>query len=456
MDLDNKANPEDNTEIEYRLSALSINSYNNIPESLIKPIQNILSNQYSEEFEGLNEIRKMLSSMETNCINDVVKSGIVPILIRMAYTRPYEFIYQVCWVLCNIGSGDSSSTKYLISISTLDFFDQIFNLNTNSYALYDQIVWALGNIAGDCTDNRCILSSSNIFQKLLAYADILPLDLNDYQANLIWAISNCVRGNPLPKAEIAIATEKYFIKAFLYFNDINILTDACWSLYYISNIVCNNLLECINISQKIVNLLIDPILQIAIPLFKLLGNIIHGCDNSWNYLNELNIIKVILKGITLEKKALCRESAFVISKLCRRYPNTVQVMIEQNMFDFLFKLIEEEDYSMKIVLYWVFCDSISVSTSQQIKNIYKRDWISEMVKFLFFTSDENIKDAVLGTIVKVLNCLENHFDNQFVLLYNRLQDYSCKDGNFTKNYYDLVGLLREKGFDRKNEGERMD
>lgn len=453
MEIDNQANPEDCTALEDRLSALSINSFNDLPEALIKPIQDILSNQYQNEIKGLNEIKMILSLPKTNYIDDVIKSGIVPTLMRMALTRPHEFAYQLCWVICNIGCGDSLSTRYLIRINTLDFFDQIFYLEPNSYELCDQIVWAIGNIAGDCTNHRNIVSSSNVFNKILAYAEILPLDQTEKQSNLAWTMTNLVRGKPIAKVEITVSIKKHLLKVFLYFNDFEILTDACWGLYSISEIVCKNLLKNPNIAQKILSLLINQILQTAIPLFNLLGNIIVNCDNSWDYLNELNILNVILNGMACEKKALRKVSICVLSKLCSKFPQAIQLMIEQKVFGFLFDLMKKEDNVMKKEIFLVFYNSINVATSQQIGIIFKKDGICVMIKLLLLKNQDTVKSAILESIIKIMKCLENCYGDEFLWLKDKLQDLCYRDENFTENYNKLVELLREKGFDRNDEGE---
>ena len=117
-----------------------INISSNLPLDLQEALTKLSSSNYEDEFIGLRMIRQLLSVVDCARMEEVINTEIAPILMSMVHSRPYEFTLEVCWVLCNLGSGNSECTKYLINIHSLEFFDQIFDLNPSSFDLQDLII----------------------------------------------------------------------------------------------------------------------------------------------------------------------------------------------------------------------------------------------------------------------------------------------------------------------------
>ena len=66
----------------------------------------------------------------------------------------------------------------------------------------EQAVWALGNIAGDGTEFRDLVTEQGIVKPLLDLVDS-PSTTDHFMRNIVWTMSNlCRNKNPSPKIEV--------------------------------------------------------------------------------------------------------------------------------------------------------------------------------------------------------------------------------------------------------------
>ncbi|OMJ82366.1 hypothetical protein SteCoe_16967 [Stentor coeruleus] len=457
MEIDNQEDAAACNAIEENLSALSLNPINNVPEILIGPFQLLFSNQYYSELEGVRAIRKLLSIESNPPINQVISSGVAPTLIQMSYTRPHEFAFEVCWTLCNIGSGDSASTEYLISINSLTFFEKIFDYDPSSYELRDQIVWAIGNIAGDCSKYRDIVSSSKIYEKILLYAQILPINLSAKQANLAWTLSNLVRGKPHAKVEVASTVEKYFILMLLQSNDDKVLIDVCWGLSYTSEIVNNKILSNPAVGQKIIDLMKHANFSIALPSCRALGNMISNYANSWEYLKDFNICQVLRIGLKSQKRTFRKESAWILSNLCAESSEVITAMVENQIYEFLTEIYKggEENVVMNEIV-WVIGNSANSAKSEQMKSIYKSGAVLVIIEYLKVADTDKVKAVILEALIEIVKKLSEDFSEEYYNLIVDAEDI-CNGNSRTVELYDkLIQKLEEKGFGKEDDYEEQD
>ena len=98
-------------------------------------------------------------------------------------------------------------------------------------------VWALGNIAGDNTGYRNMCLSKGATDKLVAAIAKFPANPS-LKRNGVWALSNLVRGKPIPQWDqisIGVAVFRNVI-AEAKFDEA--LIDALWGISWASGINC--------------------------------------------------------------------------------------------------------------------------------------------------------------------------------------------------------------------------
>merc|ERR1712023_120170 len=89
--------------------------------------------------------------------------------------------------------------------------------------------------------------------------------------NGTWALSNIVRGKPIPKISLIEATIPCFAKIVLEETDPEVLSDALWSLSYLTDSEAPQIQQFINSGAipSIVKLLNQKIITILIPSIRI-------------------------------------------------------------------------------------------------------------------------------------------------------------------------------------------
>lgn len=135
----------------------------------------LTSEEPGEVMFGVTSIRKLLTQGKQKDptktkipIAEVIASGAVPILIQlMKQSKEEEMIYELAWSISNLLSGEVDQTYYVNSFGALEVFSNMYLNPELNPKIRDQIIWAIGNLAGDATFYRNIVIQNGVFQKLL-------------------------------------------------------------------------------------------------------------------------------------------------------------------------------------------------------------------------------------------------------------------------------------------------
>ena len=454
MDIDPQTNSAACDAIEGPFSALSINAYSNavlhppldlvpnLPQSLQEALLDIRSNNYQSELRGLITVRKLLSIVNSPHIQEVISTNISPVLIFMAYSRPKEFALEVCWVLCNIGSGNAESTKYLIDIKSLEFFNQIFDLDPDSFDLRDQIVWAVGNIAGESTLYRNIVIGSPICVKILKYSEVLPPSLAQKFQNLVWAMSNLLRGKPHPRGEIVVAINRYLLKALLITEHQDCLVDICWGLSCASEDTEDFEVYSQAVLERFLFLCRYPKIQVVVPSLRVIGNFISNCNQSWQKLSCLGLVDMILLMIQSEKPTIRREAMWIASNLCAETREAVSAMIDAGFFTIAYNMIEHEKENVINEIIWTIANTGNCCSKVQAEALFKIGWIQKLLQ-LFPNVEEKIKCVILEGLTSFFKAYPSWFGKDFSHEIEKLEESKNFNGNVSRLQQELLNQIHE-------------
>merc|ERR1719422_2571825 len=106
----------------------------------------------SVQIEGAQHLRKLLSNEHNPPIQEVIDCGVLPALVQACAKEVTQLQFQAAWALTNVASGDSRHTRAAVQSGTATQFVAL--LSSPDDDVREQVVWGLGNIAGDSVEFR--------------------------------------------------------------------------------------------------------------------------------------------------------------------------------------------------------------------------------------------------------------------------------------------------------------
>jgi hypothetical protein len=134
--------------------------------------------------------------------------------------------------LTNIASGNSEHVSNLIDKDVLQHFISL--LSSPHLEVVEQVIWGIGNIAGDNPFTRDSVIASGALDQIAIVLDHAQPGTS-FLRNASWALSNLCRGRPPPKYEQVKRAIPSLIKVLVENDNEDIITDICWALSYLSD-----------------------------------------------------------------------------------------------------------------------------------------------------------------------------------------------------------------------------
>jgi hypothetical protein len=111
---------------------------------------------YSQDDEtklfGLVGMRKLLSIEKVPPIQETINANLIPVYIEFLHHNIPKFQFEAAWCLTNVASGSSDHVSKLIEKGVLSHFLQL--LSSPHVEVVEQVIWGIGNIAGDSQVTR--------------------------------------------------------------------------------------------------------------------------------------------------------------------------------------------------------------------------------------------------------------------------------------------------------------
>lgn len=362
-------------------------------------VAGVFSDNAAEQVQYTLEFRRLLSIERNPPIEEVIHQNVVPRFVKfLTDDLNPQLQFEAAWALTNIASGTSVHTKVVIDNGAVPVFVHL--LSSPNDDVREQAVWALGNIAGDSAICRDLVLEAGALRPLLM--QLTGDSKVTMLRNATWTLSNLCRGKPPPKFEMvkpALGTLAHLI----YFDDEEVLTDACWALSYLSD-GNNEKIKAVvesGVVKRLVELLLHQSVSVQTPSLRTVGNIVTGDDVQTQFVINVSALPCLLNLLNSPKKSIRKEACWTISNITAGNKEQINAVMEANIIPPLIQILTNADFDVKKEAAWAISNATSGGTPLQIKYLVEQGCIEPLCNLLT-VHDARIVSVALEGLENIL------------------------------------------------------
>jgi hypothetical protein len=365
-------------------------------ESLVIKAQS--SNQ-EEQFSAVQATRKILSKDKNPPIDEIIRTGIVPVLVSCLQSVSPLLQFEAAWALTNIASGTSEQTQMVVRCGAVPLLVQL--LYSKDVHVCEQALWALANISGDGPECRDFVVSSGIIDPLLSFVN--PGTPPAFLRNVSWTLSNlCRNKNPSPPFESVCKT----LPALVYLvqnNDMAVKVDACWALSFLADGQEKQIQVVVDsgVIPVLVPLLAHPDNRVVLPALRTLGNIVTGTDDQTQAVLDGGILLHLRNLVTNTRPTIIREAVWTLSNIVAGNTHQVQMVIDADLVPVVIEALKQGDFRTQKEAAWAVSNFTVGGTPEQVTYLVQQGAVEALCQLLD-CKDTTTTQVILDGLANIL------------------------------------------------------
>uniref|UniRef100_A0A8C0F0D0 Importin subunit alpha n=1 Tax=Bubo bubo TaxID=30461 RepID=A0A8C0F0D0_BUBBB len=367
--------------------------------------QNASSDNQGIQLSAVQAARKLLSSDRNPPIDDLIKSGILPILVHCLERDDNPSLqFEAAWALTNIASGTSEQTQAVVQSNAVPLFLRL--LHSPHQNVCEQAVWALGNIIGDGPQCRDYVISLGVVKPLLSF--ISPSIPITFLRNVTWVMVNLCRHKDPPPPMETIQEILPALCVLIHHTDVNILVDTVWALSYLTDAGNEQIQMVIDsgIVPHLVPLLSHQEVKVQTAALRAVGNIVTGTDEQTQVVLNCEALSHFPALLTHPKEKINKEAVWFLSNITAGNQQQVQAVIDANLVPMIIHLLDKGDFGTQKEAAWAISNLTISGRKDQVAYLIQQNVIPPFCNLLT-VKDAQVVQVVLDGLSNILKMAED-------------------------------------------------